>query len=135
MATDNIKEENSQADLHAVSSGSEEEKKGPRMLEENKGESMSSMNEESEDCYICSGEPSKRPRFYNSYTNEFKIEYLKLAATKGRKRAAIAMNVPWSTAKTWSKKDEDQKKKQDSFSNQLRSKLLCSLLSFYRHFC
>ncbi len=68
---------------------------------------------------------SRRPKCYQCYTNEFKIEFLKRAAEIGKKRAALSLQIPWSTAKVWITKDEEAKKKNDTYANQLSGIPIC----------
>lgn len=72
-------------------------------------------------------ETGKRPKKYHNYENSFKIAYLKLASEIGSKRASIHMKIPWSTARSWTQKDERAKQDDDTYSNQLTGKELFSL--------
>ena len=66
--------------------------------------------------------PKDGKRVYKSYCNDDKISYLKLAKRVGYKKAALAMAVSWSTAKTWVKKDEALRRKKSSLTQQLLGK-------------
>eukprot|EP01022_Parablepharisma_sp_SALTPOND_P035452 TRINITY_DN9541_c0_g1_i1.p2 TRINITY_DN9541_c0_g1~~TRINITY_DN9541_c0_g1_i1.p2 ORF type:complete len:280 (+),score=33.11 TRINITY_DN9541_c0_g1_i1:87-926(+) len=61
----------------------------------------------------------KGNRRYKTYTNKDKILFLDLAAKIGNKRAAAALNISWSTAKSWVKKDESLKMSQKTYVQQL----------------
>lgn len=61
---------------------------------------------------------------YMKYSNSDKINFFKLASKVGHKKAAADMNISWSTAKAWVKKDDYLKQ----FNNSYARTLECTLL-------
>ena len=64
---------------------------------------------------------NKSRRIYKKYNNSDKINFLKLASAIGMKRASLKLNIPWSTAKQWHKKNEFFKAKNEDYQEVLES--------------